>query len=181
MRQKLGRIGGELGQLVIGAAIGIAGPILLALMLVSVPASLAAGLGILLFVGVVWLTRRLANLQRRRAAAVLGEPVPFPYSPLPRGLLVRACALVGDPATWRDLSWLLCQFVAGVVCMTLGIGLWLAAVQCLSTPLLNALLPADTTFSPAVLELTGRSGPLPWLLVRSVRCWWSWPTASLGT
>jgi signal transduction histidine kinase len=80
-------------------------------------------------------------------------------------LLVRTRALIGDPATWRDLAWLLCQFVVGVVCLTLGVGLWLAAAQCLSTPLLNALLPADTTFSPAVLELTGRSGPLPWLLV----------------
>ena len=78
MRQHVGRIGGELGQLVVGAAIGIAGPVLLSLMLLSVPASLAAGLGILLFVGVVWVTRRLADLQRRRAAAVLGEPVASP-------------------------------------------------------------------------------------------------------
>jgi signal transduction histidine kinase len=84
---------------------------------------------------------------------------------LPGGLLARARVLLGDPATWRDLAWSLCQFVVGVGCLTLGIGLWLAAVQCLSAPLLNALLPADTTFSPAVLELTGRSGPLPWLLV----------------
>lgn len=89
MRQELGRIGGELGQLVVGAAIGLAGPVLLCLMLLSVPASLAVGLGILLFVGAVWLTRRLADLQRRRAAAVVGEPVASPYSPLPRGLLVR--------------------------------------------------------------------------------------------
>ena len=165
MRQRVGRIGGELGHLVVGAAIGIAGPVLVSLLLVSVPATLAAGLGILLFLGVVWLTRRLADLQRRRAAAVLGEPVASPYSPLPRGLLVRTRELIGDPATWRDLAWLLCQFVVGVVCLTLGVGLWLAAAQCLSAPLLNALLPAETTFSPAVLELTGRSGPLPWLLV----------------
>ena len=89
MRQHVGRIGGELGQLVVGAAIGIAGPVLLFLMLLSVPACLAAGLGILLFVGVVWVTRRLADLQRRRAAAVPGEPVASPYTPLPRGLLVR--------------------------------------------------------------------------------------------
>jgi signal transduction histidine kinase len=165
MRQQVGRIGVELGHLVVGAAIGIAGPVLLPLMLVSVPATLVAGLGILLFVGVVWLTRRLADLQRRRAAAVLGEPIASPYSPLPRGLLARTRALLGDPATWRDLAWLLCQFGVGVGCLTLGIGLWLAAVQCLFAPLLNALLPADTTFSPAVLELTGRSGPVPWLLV----------------
>jgi signal transduction histidine kinase len=165
MRHHVGRIGGELGQLVVGAAIGIAGPVLLALMLVSVPATLAAGLGILLFVGVVWVTRRLADLQRRRAGAVLGEPVASPYAPLPRGLLARTRVLLGDPATWRDLAWSLGQFVVGVGCLTLGIGLWLAAAQCLSAPLLKALLPAGTTFSPAVLELTGRSGPLTWLLV----------------
>jgi signal transduction histidine kinase len=165
MRQHVGRIGGELGHLVVGAAIGIAGPVVLSLMLVSVPATLAAGLGVLLFVGVVWLTRRLADLQRRRAAAVLGEPVASPYSPLLRRLLARTRTLLGDPATWRDLAWSLCQFVVGVGCLTLGIGLWLAAAQCLSAPLLNALLPADTTFSPAVLELTGRSGPSTWLLV----------------
>jgi signal transduction histidine kinase len=165
MRRKLGRIGGELGQLVVGAAIGVAGVALLYVMLLSVPASLAAGLGIVLFVGAMWLTRRLADLQRHRAAAVLGKPVASPYSPLPRGLLARARALIGDPTTWRDLAWLLCQFMAGVVCITLGIGLWLAAAQCLSAPLLKALLPADTTFSPAVLEITGRSGPLTWLAV----------------
>ena len=122
MRQQVGRIGDELGQLVVGAAIGIAGPVLLSLMLVSVPATLAAGLGILLFVGVVWLTRRLADLQRRRAAAVLGEPLASPYAPLPRGLLARTRTLLGDPATWRDLAWLLCQFVVGVGSLTLGSG-----------------------------------------------------------
>jgi signal transduction histidine kinase len=165
MRQQVGRIGDELGQLVVGAVIGIAGPVLLSLMLVSVPATLVAGLGILLFAGVVWLTRRLADLQRRRAAAVLSEPLASPYAPLPRGLVARTRALLGDPATWRDLAWSLCQFVVGVGCLTLGIGLWLAAAQCLSAPLLNELLPADTTFSPAALELTGRSGRLTWLLV----------------
>jgi predicted lipid-binding transport protein (Tim44 family) len=78
MRQQVGRIGGELGHLVVGAAIGIVGPVLVSLMLLSVPASLAAGLGILLFVGVVWLTRRLADLQRRRAARGAGRAGPIP-------------------------------------------------------------------------------------------------------
>jgi hypothetical protein len=79
MRQQVGRIGDELGQLVVGAVIGIAGPVLLSLMLVSVPATLVAGLGILLFAGVVWLTRRLAVLAappgRRGAERAAGIPV----------------------------------------------------------------------------------------------------------
>jgi signal transduction histidine kinase len=165
MRQTLGRVGGELGQLAVGAAIGLAGFVLLSLIVLSLPASLAGGLGIGLFIGAVWVIRRLADLQRRRVAAVLGKPVASPYARLPRGVLARTRTLVGDPATRRDLAWLLCQVVAGVACVTLGIGLWLAAAQCLSAPLLKALLPADTSFSPAVLELTGGSGPLTWLLV----------------
>ena len=103
MRQHVGRIGGELGHLVVGAAIGIAGPVLLFLMLVSVPASLAAGLGILLFVGVVWVTRRLADLQRRRAAAVLGEPVASPTRRCRGGYLpgpARCSATRPPGVTW---------------------------------------------------------------------------------
>ncbi|GII28626.1 sensor histidine kinase [Planotetraspora mira] len=111
------------------------------------------------------LTRRLADLQRRRAAAVLGVPVASPYAPSPAGLLARARATLSDPATWRDLAWLPCQFAAGVLGVTLGLGLWLAALQCLSAPLLRALLPTRTPYDPAVLEITGRSGPLTWLLV----------------
>ncbi|MET7668524.1 sensor histidine kinase [Micromonospora luteifusca] len=165
MRQKLRRAASEFGQLLGGTAIGLAAPFLLFLTLVSVPSSLAAGLGILLFVGVVWLTRRLADLQRHRAATVLAEPVPSPYLPLPKGVLARARTLIGEPATWRDLAWILCQFPLGLLSVTVAIGLWLGAAECLFAPLLRALLPTRTSFDPVVLELTGRSGPLTWLLV----------------
>jgi signal transduction histidine kinase len=165
MRDKIGRGARELGQLSAGAAVGLAGLVLLCLMLLSLPLTVVAGLGIPLFVVAVWLTRRLADLQRRRAAVVLGEPMTSPYAPVPRGLLARARAFIRDLATWRDLAWLLCQFVMGMICVTVGIGLWLAAAQCLSAPLLRAVLPAHTSFDPVVLEITGRSGLLTWLLV----------------
>jgi signal transduction histidine kinase len=165
MRDKIGRGAREQGHLLTGAAIGLAGPVLVYLMLLSLPLTVAAGLGIPLFVGAVWLTRRLADLQRRRAAVVLGAPITSPYAPLPRGLLARTQAHIRDRATWRDLAWLLCQFVVGVACLALGLALWLAAAQCLSAPLLRALLPAHTAFDPVALEITGRSSPLTWLLV----------------
>ncbi|MEU5939062.1 sensor domain-containing protein [Micromonospora sp. NPDC047548] len=165
MRRRIAHGARELGQLLAGAAIGLPAPVLLFLMAVSVPASLAAGLGVLLFVTAVWLTRRLADLQRHRVAAVLGEPVTSPYLPLPAGVPARARTLIGDLATWRDLTWLVCQFVLSVISVTLGLGLWLAAAEFLSAPLLRALLPSQTVFDPAVLEITGRSGPLAWALV----------------
>jgi signal transduction histidine kinase len=162
MRHRITRGARELVQLLAGAGTGLAATGLCVLALLSLPTSLAAGLGIVLFAGVMWLTRGLAERQRRRA--VLGKPVPSPYRPLPQRLLPRVRALLRDPATWRDLAWLPCQAFAGLVGLALGPGLWLAAVQCLVVPVLAAVLPA-ATFHPAVLEITGRSGLWPWLLV----------------
>lgn len=72
--------------------------------------------------------RRAANLRRRRLAEVSGRPVPEPYAPLPEvqpvpGVGYRLRRTVrkkrpsllrrkvegysADPATWRDLAWLL--------------------------------------------------------------------------
>ena len=160
MRQMIVRAVRDLGQLLTGLAIGLPAPAVLFLTLFSVPASVAAGAGVVLFVGTVWFTRRVAGLQRRRI-----EVPGAPYLPAPRRPLARARVLVEDPATWRDLAWLLSQFVAGVASAVIGVGLWLAAVECLLAPALRAVIPAGTRAQPAVLELVGRSGPLTWLLV----------------
>jgi signal transduction histidine kinase len=139
--------------------------VLLVLVAAAVPASLAAGLGVAVFAGTVGVCRWLAGVQRRRAGGVLGRPVPSPYVPLPTGVPARLRTLAGDPGTWRDLVWLPCQFVVGIAGLVLAVGLWLAAVQCVTAPLLRAMLPEPTGFDPAVLEWTGRSGPLTWVLV----------------
>ena len=154
-----------LGWLAAGAAIGLPAPVLLALVVASVPASAVAGLGIVLFAVVVWISRRLTALQRRRVRTVLGVAVPAPYRPLPSRPLPRLRMVVGDPATWRDLAWLPCQFVAGLAGFVLPVAVWLGALQCVTAPLLRTLLPEPTGFDPVVLELTGRSAVLTWALV----------------
>jgi signal transduction histidine kinase len=155
----------ELRWLAVGAAIGLPAPVLLVLVAAAVPASLAAGLGLALFAAAVWACRRLAGAQRRRVAAVLGGPVPSPYAPLPAGGPARLRAVVRDPATWRDLLWLPCQFVAGLGGLVLSATLWLAAAECVAAPALRAAWPEAAGFDPAVLEWTGRSRPLAWALV----------------
>jgi len=111
--EQIRRHGRELGRLAAGAAIGAPAPLLLLLVVASVPMSAAGGLGLGLFAAVVWVTRRLAARQRRRARAALGATVPSPYRPLPAGPFARLNVVLRDPATWRDLAWLPCQFVAG--------------------------------------------------------------------
>ncbi len=147
------------------AAIGLPAPVLLFLVVASLPASVAAGLGLGLFAAAVWATRRLAGLQRRRAAAVLDTAVPAPYRPLPAGALARLRLIVGEAATWYDFAWLACQFVIGLACLVIAVTLWLGALQCVTAPVLLALLPEQTGYDPVVLELTGRSTVWSWVLV----------------
>ncbi|WP_410599463.1 sensor histidine kinase [Amycolatopsis sp. lyj-90] len=67
------------------------------------------------FLAVTWATRRITTLERLRAGLVLGRAVESPYDPLPRAHpWARGRAVIRDPATWRDLAWLLLLPLAGV-------------------------------------------------------------------
>jgi signal transduction histidine kinase len=57
-----------------------------------------------------------ANLHRQWAGSMLGAPVPSSYRPRrPGNVLVGLWGMVRDPATWRDLLWLLVNSTAGLV------------------------------------------------------------------
>ena len=64
------------------------------------------GVGLYLLPGTLLGARRLASLSRRRASAWEGTGIPAPYRPRPREGS-RWQWLITDPATWRDLLWLL--------------------------------------------------------------------------
>jgi signal transduction histidine kinase len=93
----------------------------------------AVSVGIPILVVCLPLLRRFAGLHRRWAARQLGvEPIPSSYAPVPdAALLVRLWAVAKDPATWRDLVWLLVNSTAGfamyiiaVVESLLGLVFW---------------------------------------------------------
>jgi signal transduction histidine kinase len=67
------------------------------------------------FLGAAWVARRLAASERRRAGWVLGAPIAAPYVPA-RGRTVgdRVRAVAVQPATWRDLVWLVLLFPLGL-------------------------------------------------------------------
>lgn len=124
------------------------------LMLVSVPAAAAlvtvtvTGIslallvvGIPLAVGGVWLTRRVADLHRLFFAGSLGVRVPRPYRPWPAGNpLRRLLALFRDPATWRDLWWLLVNGTVGFAAYLFVVSLFGGFLWYVSKPLLWAIL-----------------------------------------
>jgi signal transduction histidine kinase len=72
--------------------------------------------GVVLFAPAVGMVRALAGWQRRIAREWSGVDIPAPY--LPRAGRGRLRWLLSDPATWRDLLWLLVNVPVG---MALGL------------------------------------------------------------
>jgi signal transduction histidine kinase len=94
----------------------------LALFILSVVsiAFILLGVGLLTTPAVMHAVRIHANQRRILARSWAGMTVPAPYRPLPPargpGSTVKRCIrLLGDPATWRDLLWLLTDAVAGFI------------------------------------------------------------------
>ncbi|MET8851377.1 sensor domain-containing protein [Amycolatopsis sp. NPDC004625] len=133
------------------------------------------------FLAATWVTRRIARLERWRAALVLRRPVETPYEPASgRNPWTRGRLLVRDPATWRDLAWLLllvpvavagfAGVVAGVVDVAAVVApLWLWAVP---NPYLPPLVDwlFNTTGGRFVLTALG--------LVLAPVAWWVVTTAA---
>jgi signal transduction histidine kinase len=77
------------------------------------------GIGLVAFPAVTELVRRFAGYHRRLVGQWTGVDVPVPYGPLPepdrRRVWRRYRWVVTDPATWRDLLWLLAAIPASMV------------------------------------------------------------------
>jgi signal transduction histidine kinase len=79
---------------------------------------LPVGVGLLFAPESLLAVRRLAEWQRRRARAWSGVTIAAGYRPRPAGAAgrLRRCGwLLADPATWRDLLWMLAGVPAAVV------------------------------------------------------------------
>jgi signal transduction histidine kinase len=112
LRLRLVACGRELAVGVLSFAGGIP---LLVLSIVAEGLVPALGIGIVMQPPVTAAVRALANERRRLAYEWAGVRIPVPYRPepdRPPGSLLdwwrRTMALKADPATWRDMLWLLC-------------------------------------------------------------------------
>ncbi|MCU1682365.1 MAG: histidine kinase [Amycolatopsis sp.] len=80
--------------------------------------------------------RWLAAIERKRVGRVRGHHIPAPYR-AEQGRL----AVVRDPATWRELAWLLTHGIAGTFLGLTSVALWPAIVTSATTPLIWWLFP----------------------------------------
>ncbi|GII91255.1 sensor histidine kinase [Sinosporangium siamense] len=84
---------------------------------------------------VVW--RGAAMWHRRLIRLAFGVDIPRPYLPKPQdaGLIRRITWMLADPATWRDLAYLLLLLPLGVVETVVMIVLWVCTFGFLTAPL----------------------------------------------
>jgi hypothetical protein len=138
---------------------------------ISVAASMlvVALLGIPMLVGLWYVTRAFANVERSVANALLDQRLPrAPMNAPHRGnLWVRLRKMTGDRDRWRELGYLMLRFPVGVATFT-------AAVTAIATPFLVAYAPivarsdeqpfGDWALSSR-MEDVASSSPWSWLLV----------------
>ncbi|GAA4634829.1 sensor histidine kinase [Actinoallomurus vinaceus] len=83
---------------------------------------------------ILW--RFAAVLERRLAYLAFGVRIPSPYRALPEGtnLLRKWRAMAADPATWKDLVYLLLAFPIGLAEFIMSIVLWTTALSLITMP-----------------------------------------------
>ncbi|WP_405661710.1 sensor histidine kinase [Streptomyces sp. NBC_01166] len=108
----------------------IAGSVTLFVLSVLSITFVALGIGLVTTPWVMEAVRKHANQRRLLAASWSDIRIPVPYRPFPKdvrsgftGQVERTTLLLKDPATWRDLRWLLIDMTAGYVLLVLTFAL----------------------------------------------------------
>jgi signal transduction histidine kinase len=93
-------------------------------------------IGIPVLVATVWAWRWLAHLERGLIARLIGTEIPTPYRPDPANARwwKRLGARLSDPATWKDLAFLLLQLPLGIVAFTVTVTVLAAGLGLLLAP-----------------------------------------------
>jgi hypothetical protein len=143
------------------------------------------------FFAATFVTRRITGLERVRVALVRGRRVEPPYEPSSGGHpWARGVAIARDPATWRDLAWLVLLLPAGlaglvgIIPAVVDLGLLAAPAWLWAVP--NPYLPPpaywlfNTVPGRFVLTAAGLAlAPLAWWLVTRAATLQAWLAAAL--
>ncbi|NUP50624.1 MAG: sensor histidine kinase [Catenulispora sp.] len=97
--------------------------------------------------GLPWVAGRirvLTNVERRRAAQVLGHPIQEPAVPQPINAYQQYFSLMRSSATWRDIAWMFVHGFAGLLIAVVSVEAWLAIPWYLTLPFWWWTLPPGT-------------------------------------
>lgn len=136
---------------------------------VFVVTTLSVGVGtVIIWVGLAVLAlsmlvmRGLTSMERLRVHAMLGTYIASPYRPLPeRG---RWLSRVKDPATWKDLAYLVLLLPLGIAEFTIVTVLWSVSLYLTLLPLYWSWIPDDwhmVLWDHSVVSIDSWLGTLP--------------------
>ncbi|MFI0146168.1 sensor histidine kinase [Streptomyces globisporus] len=134
---------GRLGPSVLAAGrglflsvVGLAVSITLFVLAVVSISFILLGIGVFTTPVVLEAVRKHANQRRLWATTWSDVRIPVPYRPFPKdlrpgvtGQVERTTLMLKDPATWRDLQWLLIDMTAGTVLAVLAAALMIYPVE----------------------------------------------------
>lgn len=114
----------------------IAGSVTLFVLSVISIAFILIGIGVFTTPYVLTAVRMHANRRRLLAATWSDVKIPVPYRPMPAdlrtgvtGQVERTTLMLKDPATWRDLAWLMVDMTAGATVALLSMSLFVYPLQ----------------------------------------------------
>ncbi|MFC9943513.1 sensor histidine kinase [Streptomyces pratensis] len=118
------------GRAFVLSFVSIAGSATLFVLSVLSITSVLLGVGLVTTPPLMEAVRKHADQRRRLAGSWSGIRIPVSYRPFPKdvrtgftGQVERTVLLLKDPATWRDLRWLLLDMTAGYVLLVLTFAL----------------------------------------------------------
>ncbi|NED93241.1 sensor histidine kinase [Streptomyces sp. SID11233] len=114
----------------------IVGSVTLFVLAVVSIALIPVGIGLVTTPAVITAVRKHANQRRLLAVTWSDVRIPVPYRPFPKdvrggftGQVEQTTLLLKDPATWRDMQWLLVDMTAGYVVSVLAAVLMIYPVE----------------------------------------------------
>ncbi|MEU3225711.1 sensor histidine kinase [Streptomyces sp. NPDC006976] len=139
MDAKTGRVRSALlaaGRGLVLSVVALAGSITLFVLTVLSIAFIPLGIGLVTTPQVLEAVRKHANQRRLMAITWSNVRIPVPYRPFPKdvrsgftGQVERTTLMLKDPATWRDIQWLLIDMTAGYTVAVLASALMLYPVE----------------------------------------------------
>lgn len=139
MNRPTGRIRAALlaaGRGLVLSVTSLAGSITLFVLAVLSIAFILLGVGLVTTPWVLTAVRKHANQRRLLAITWSDVRIPVPYRPFPKdlrsgftGQVERTTLMLKDPATWRDIQWMLVDMTAGSVVAFLAAALMLYPVE----------------------------------------------------
>jgi signal transduction histidine kinase len=129
----------------LGAPLGLIWCVVLVSALAAGVGASVALVGLPVLAGTLVFWRWAANTERNRAALVLDAPIPRPARLAPDGgLLARWRARATDPATLKELGYMLLLGPLGVLTGTIVLALWAAVLAALAAPAVASAAPAGS-------------------------------------